>query len=95
MSSKKQRKKLKQQYDKKDKSIMFNRKERLSDRNEIINYFKHNLNRIITANELISHIKLNDDTRSSVSKNIKAINYYTDTNIKTVRGRFGGYIYYG
>lgn len=89
MSSKKKRKKLKEQHTIKEPSKMY-----LVDSETVLNYFKTNPNRYITSNEIMNNIHLVNNTQSSVSRTIKAINYYTNYNINTKPARNGGYIYY-
>lgn len=95
MSSKKKRKKLKEQYNPKNKiGYNFFYKDYFHDRDLILEYFKNNPNIKITCQELINNINLEFDTSSSVSKTIKAINNYTNYHIESKTGYGGGYIYY-
>lgn len=91
MASKKKRKKLKEQYNKKNKEP---NKLFLRDRETVLNYFKNNPNRYIKNQEIMDNNNLSFSSQSSVSRTIKAINYYTDVNIYTKKGKNGGYIYY-
>ena len=89
MSSKKKRKKLKEQYTIKEPNKMY-----LIDSETVLNYFKNNPNRYITSYEIMNNTHLENDSQSSVSRTIKAINYYTNFNIESKIGGNGGYIYY-
>ena len=89
MSSKKKRKKLKEQYTIKEPNKMY-----LIDSETVLNYFKNNPNRYITSYELMNNTHLENDSNSSVSRTIQAINYYTNYTIASKPTRNGGYIYY-
>ena len=89
MSSKKKRKKLKEQYTIKEPNKMY-----LIDSETVLNYFKNNPNRYITSYEIMNNTHLENDSNSSVSRTIQAINYYTDYTIESKACRNGGYIYY-
>ncbi|MGN0967463.1 MAG: hypothetical protein ACI4OP_07820 [Candidatus Coprovivens sp.] len=91
MTSKKKRKKLKEQYNNKSKipNKLF-----LRDRELVLNFLKNHPNEFITAQEIINNNNLEFDNTSGVSRTIKAINYYTNFNIQTKKGKNGGYIYY-
>lgn len=92
MSSKKQRKKLKQKYTKKIPNKMY-----LIDKEQVLDYLKSNPNRKISSYEIMANTNLFNDSQSSVSRTIQAINYYTDYNVQSIIGGVngGGYIYYG
>ena len=89
MSSKKKRKKLKEQYTIKEPNEYFRK-----DGEVVLNYFKNNPNRYITSYEIINNINLYFNTTSGVSRTIKAIDNYTNYNITTKPARNGGYIYH-
>ena len=89
MSSKKKRKKLKEQYTIKEPNEHFRK-----DGEVVLNYFKNNPNRYITSYEIINNINLYFNTTSGVSRTIKAIDNYTNYNITTKPARNGGYIYH-
>lgn len=89
MTSKKHRKKLKQQYTKKIPNKMY-----LTDREQVLNYFKSRPFQLIKGEEIISNNNLEFDSTGGVSRTIKAIKYYNNVNIESFRGKNGGYIYY-
>lgn len=91
MSSKKKRKKLKEQYIIKEPNKMF-----LIDSKPIIEYFKNHPNKLISSYEIIDNTNLYNNSHSSVCNTIKAINYYTNFHITSKIGGYngGGYIYY-
>ena len=91
MSSKKKRKKLKEQYTIKEPNKMF-----LVDSEPVIDYFKKHPNKLISSYEIMNNTHLENDSQSSVSRTIKAINYYTNFKIESKIGGYngGGYIYY-
>ena len=91
MASKKKRKKLKEQYNNKNKE---SNKLFLRDRETVLNYFKNNPNRLITSKEIMENNNILFSSQSSVSSTIKAINDHTDINIQSKKGKNGGYIYY-
>lgn len=91
MTSKKYRKKLKEQYDRKQPRMPS--KVFLQDREEILNYLKTKQYELVSSTEIIANTNLNFPSQGSVSNTIKAINYYTDEYIEAKRGK--GYIYYG
>lgn len=96
MSSKKQRKKLKEQYNKNKKTLTLtfhNQQQVKKDIDQVLSFLKTKPNNIVTRKEIINNTTLYDDSKSSVSRMIQAINYYTDSYIETVKGR--GYIYHG
>ena len=95
MTSKKYRKKLKEQYNSKNvKQYSLFYKDNAKDRDIIVDYFKNNPNRIITAKELVINNNLKFDTSSSICHSIKYINNNNNLNIQSKKGRYGGYIYY-
>lgn len=87
MTSKKKRKKLKEQYIIKEPNKMF-----LIDSEPVIEYFKKHPNKVISSNEIMNNTHLENNSQSSVSCTIKAINYYTNYHIESKQ--FGGYIYH-
>ena len=89
MTSKKKRKKLKEQYIIKEPNEHFKK-----DGEKILNYLKNHPNELIKGKEIIKNNNLYYDTISGVSRTIKSINYYTNNNIITKSGYNGGYIYY-
>ena len=89
MSSKKKRKKLKEQYIVKEPNEHFKK-----DGEKILNYLRTHPNKFIKAKEIIQNNNLYYDTTSGVSFTVKSINDYTDYNIKTKPSSNGGYIYY-
>lgn len=96
MSSKKQRKKLKQQYfNKKEQYIFHDYNQVINDRELIMEYFKANPNIIIKSKDIMANINLYDNSQSSISRTIKMINNYSNVFINTIRGSNGGYVYYG
>ena len=89
MSSKKKRKKLKEQYTIKEPNEHFKK-----DGEKILNYLINHPNEYIKGKEIIKNNNLYYDTTSGVSFTVKSINDYTDYNIKTKPSSNGGYIYY-
>lgn len=89
MTSKKKRKKLKEQYTIKEPNKMY-----LIDSETVLNYFKNNPNRYITSYEIMNNTHLENDSQSSVSRTIQAINYYTNYIIESKAVKHGGYIYH-
>lgn len=89
MTSKKKRKKLKEQYTIKEPNKMF-----LVDSKPVIDYLKKHPNKLIPSHEIMSNIHLENDSQSSVSRTVKAINCYTNHHIETKSGKNGGYIYH-
>lgn len=94
MSSKKKRKKIKEQYNhKKSPSKLYN-KDSYKDRELILNYLKKHPNKFIKGPEIIANNQLYFDTIGGVSRTVNIINNYTNYHIETKKGRNGGYIYY-
>ena len=89
MSSKKYRKKLKEQYTIKKPSKMY-----LVDRESVLNYLKKRPYELVKGQEILDNTDLYNNSISSLSRTIKAINYYTNEHIESFRGKSGGYIYY-
>ena len=92
MSSKKHRKKLKELKTEKKPSKMF-----LSDREQVLNYLKTKPYEIVKGQEILDNTNLTYNSIGSLSRTVKAINYYTNECIQTFkggRGRNGGYMYY-
>ena len=90
MSSKKHRKKLKALKTEKKPSKMF-----LADRDKVMNYLKTKPYEIVTSQEILDNCNLLHSSSGSLSRTVKATNYYTDECIQTFRGKNGGYMYYG
>ena len=90
MSSKKHRKKLKTLKTDKKPSKVF-----LDDRENLLNYLKTRPNEIVSGQEILDNANLNFSSSGSISRTVKAINYYTDVYIEAIKGRNGGYMYYG
>ena len=92
MSSKKHRKKLKELKTEKKPSKMF-----LSDREQVLNYLKTKPYEIVKGQEILDNTNLTYNSIGSLSRTVKAINYYTNECIQTFkggRGKNGGYMYY-
>lgn len=89
MSSKKYRKKLKEQKNEKKPSKMF-----LKDREQLINYLKKRPYEIVKGQEILDNTNLSYNSIGSLSRTVKAINYYSDDYIQTFKGKNGGYMYY-
>lgn len=89
MSSKKHRKKLKELKNSKKPIKMF-----LIDSDQVIGYLKRRPYEIVKRQEILENTNLHYKSLSSVSQTIKAINYYTDEHIITIKGKNGGYMYY-
>lgn len=89
MSSKKHRKKLKEIKTEKKPNKMF-----LKDSEQVIGYLKRRPNEIVKRQEILDNTNLYYNSQSSISHTIKAINYYTDEYIHTIKGKNGGYMYY-
>lgn len=69
----------------------------LIDKEQVLDYLKSNPNRKISSYEIMTNTNLFNNSQSSVSRTIQAINYYTDYYIQPIIGGVngGGYIYYG
>ena len=94
MTSKKKRKKLKEQYNpKKTPSKLFN-KDSYKDRELILNYLRNHPNEFIKGPEIINNNNLYFNTTGGVSRTVNIINNTTNYHIETKKGRNGGYIYY-
>lgn len=89
ISSKKHRKKLKELKTEKKPSKMF-----LTDREQVLNYLKTKPYEIVKRQEILDNVNLTFNSIGSLSRTVKAINYYTDECIQTFKGRNGGYMYY-
>lgn len=93
MSSKKHRKKLKEQYNpkKKKKSSYFQTNESKEDRENILAYLKDNSNRIVTSMELMRYAYIQANSSSSISRNINYIKEFEDTHVTSIPHK--GYMY--
>ena len=89
MSSKKYRKKLKEQHTIKVPSEMYS-----VDRERVLNYLKKRPYEMVKGQEILDNTDLYNSSISSLSRTIKAINYYTNEHIESFKGYNGGYIYY-
>ena len=89
MSSKKYRKKLKEQYTIKKPSKMY-----LVDRERVLGYLKKRPYELVKGQEILDNTDLYNNSIASLSRTIKAINYYTHEHIESFKGKGGGYIYY-
>ena len=89
MSSKKYRKKLKEQHSIKEPSKMY-----LVDRERVLNYIKKRPYEMVKGKEILDNTDLYNTSIGSLSQTIKAINYYTNEHIESFKGKDGGYIYY-
>ena len=89
MSSKKQRKKLKDNYTNKKPIKMY-----LIDRKQVIDYLKTRPYELVKGQEILDNTNLYNSSIGSLCQTIKAINYYTDEHIQSFRGKNGGYMYY-
>lgn len=89
MSSKKYRKKLKEQYTIKKPSKMY-----LVDRERVLHYLKKRPYELVKGQEILDNTDLYNSSIGSLSRTIKAINYYTNEHIESFKGYNGGYIYY-
>ena len=89
MSSKKYRKKLKEQKNEKKPSKMF-----LKDSEQVINYLKTKPYEIVKGKEILDNTDLIYNSSGSLTQTIKSINYYTNNHIQTFKGKNGGYMYY-
>lgn len=85
MSSKKYRKKLKAHKTDKKPIKMF-----LIDSDQVIGYLKRKPYEIVKRQEILDNTNLHYKSLSSVSQTIKAINYYTEVHIITIKGKNGG-----
>lgn len=97
MSSKKYRRKLKEQYNhKQHNSYLFHDYNKLQeDRELILNYLKENPNTVIKRRELINNLPLNYDGLNEITSAIKHIIKEYNASIFTKSGYNGGYMYYG
>ena len=92
MSSKKYRKKLKEQYTKPKKFHFLDKDHHAEeDREKILNFLRENPNQYFTSVELIAYALLYYETSSTVSQNIRYIRENLDANIVSKRGK--GYMY--
>ncbi len=89
MSSKKHRKKLKEQYNNKKPIKMY-----LVDRERVLDYLKKRPYELVKGQEILDNTNLYNNSIGSLSRTVKAINYYTNEHIETIKGKGGGYIYY-
>ena len=89
MSSKKHREKLKSLKTEKKPSKMF-----LDDRETLLNYLKTRPYEIVSGQEILDNANLNFNSSGSLSRTVRAINYYTDEYIQAIKGKNGGYMYY-
>ena len=96
MSSKKYRKKLKEQYNhKQHNSYLFHDYNKLQEDRELIyNYLKQNPNTLITRSQLIKNLPLNYNELNAITSNVKYITQHYKVSIISKKGRNGGYIYY-
>lgn len=90
MSSKKQRKKLKDNHTNKKPIKMY-----LIDRKQVIDYLKTRPYELVKSQEILDNTNLYNSSIGSLCQTIKAINYYTDEYIQSFRGKNGGFMYYG
>lgn len=95
MSSKKHRKKLKEQYNPRNKKKYYTpyllTDEAKHDRESILTYLKSNPNRTVSSTELMRNAYLLACSRSTISRNISYIKEYEDSHVITVSCR--GYMY--
>ena len=89
MSSKKYRKKLKEQKNEKKPSKMF-----LKDSEQVINYLKTRPYEIVKGQEILDNTDLIYNSSGSLTQTIKSINYYTNNYIQTFKGKNGGFMYH-
>lgn len=92
MSSKKYRKKLKDQYNPKKKNNWYETdKNAERDREIILNFLKVNANHYVTSYDIMENNILYFNSQSSVSSNIKYIRENMNVNIISISGK--GYQY--
>ena len=96
MSSKKHRKKLREQYNNpRDYKPVYHDVYKLKqDREAIINYLKERQNTYVTSDELVKNCNLNYGTKTEIHHSINYIRKYDNIAISTKRGRNGGYMYH-
>ena len=96
MSSKKHRKKLKQQYNnpKTYKSSNDYEKKRLHDMGTIYNYLKQNQNTYVKISELMKNCDLYFCDKNAICALVKKIIQYYNAPIISKATRNGGYMYY-
>lgn len=91
MSSKKYRKKLKEQYNKPKFHFLDKDHYAEEDREKILTFLRENPNEYFTSTELMNYAHLYYCSTSTVSLNIRYIKENFDANILSKRGK--GYMY--
>ena len=95
MSSKKHRKKLRQQYyNLKDLKLSHEENKLIHDRDAIYNYLKEKPYTHVTSDVLIENCDLYHTNKTQISTIIKHVIKCYNVVIDSKRGRKGGYMYY-
>ena len=97
MSSKKHRKKLKQQYNKNTYNFKpkFNNSDKIQhNRDAIYKYLKERPNTYVTSDELVENCNFNNVNKTEIHYLINHVRRFYNIVINSKRGRNGGYMYY-
>lgn len=96
MTSKKKRKKLKQQYTTTPihQPKFHNLNKLKEDQQNILSYLKKKPNTVINRTELIKNLNLNYYNRNEITQTIKHIKQNYNVKITSKQGYNGGYIYH-